>query len=64
MGTDPTNVDDPGTVDPADQDPGLGVPAQVTQTPQVQTPGSDAGPVVEVENESVGGGGLPKNVNQ
>jgi hypothetical protein len=63
MGTDPTNVTDPGTVDPADQAPGTGLPAQVDQSPIVQTPGADAGPVVEVENESVGGG-LPQNVNQ
>lgn len=60
--TDPTNVDDPGTVDPADEVAGTGLPAQVNST--TQTPSSDAGPTQEVENQPVVGTGLPANVNQ
>lgn len=58
--TDPTNVNDPGTVDPADEAFGTGLPAQAPASP---APSSNAGPTQEVENESFGTG-LPKNVNQ
>jgi hypothetical protein len=62
MSTGPIDVDDPGTVDPANESIGTGLPANTPAT--TQTPASDAGPVTEVENQPVIGTGLPQNVNQ
>jgi hypothetical protein len=62
MSTGPVDVDNPGTVNPANEVPGTGLPTQVP-TPS-QTPASNSGPVTEVESEPVAGTGLPQNVNQ
>jgi hypothetical protein len=57
--TDPTNVNDPGTVDPADQAFGTGLPAQAPTN--IQVPSSNSGPTQEVEGQAFGTG-LPQNV--
>ena len=57
--TDPTNVNDPGTVDPADQAFGNGLPTQAPDP--TQRPSSNSGPTQEVEGQAFGTG-LQTNV--
>jgi hypothetical protein len=54
------DVNNPGTIDPADEVAGTGLPAQVPVIPPT-TPSNNAGPVVEVEGQAFGAG-VPQNI--